>query len=36
MLLSLPVYALVLWRLRGMLGLSSLRQSAIKRKRLSQ
>ena len=36
MLLSLPVYALVLWRLRGMLGLSSLRQSAVKRKRLSQ
>jgi O-antigen/teichoic acid export membrane protein len=36
MLLSLPVYAVVLWRLRGMLGLSSLRQSAINRKRLSQ
>jgi hypothetical protein len=36
MLLSLPVYALVLWRLRGMLGLSALRQSAAKRKRLPQ
>jgi O-antigen/teichoic acid export membrane protein len=36
MLLSLPVYALVLWRLRGMLGLSSLRQNAMNRKRLSQ
>jgi O-antigen/teichoic acid export membrane protein len=36
MLLSLPVYALVLWRLRGMLGLSALRQSAVKRKRLPQ
>jgi O-antigen/teichoic acid export membrane protein len=32
LLLSLPAYALVLWRLRGMLGLSSLRQSAANRK----
>ena len=36
MVVSLPVYAAVLWRLRGMLGLAAFRQSAAKRKRLSQ
>jgi O-antigen/teichoic acid export membrane protein len=36
MVVSLPAYAMVLWRLRGMLGLSAFRQTAIKRKRLSQ
>lgn len=33
---SLPAYAVVLWRLRGILGLAAFRQSAVKRKRLSQ
>jgi O-antigen/teichoic acid export membrane protein len=33
---SLPAYAAVLWRLRGMLGLSALRESALNRKRLPQ
>jgi O-antigen/teichoic acid export membrane protein len=36
MVVSLPAYAAVLWRLRGMLGLSALRQSARNRKRLPQ
>jgi O-antigen/teichoic acid export membrane protein len=36
MVVSLPAYAAVLWRLRGMLGLSALRQSALNRKRLPQ
>lgn len=36
MVVSLPAYAVVLWRLRGMLGLAAFRQSAVKRKRLSQ
>ena len=36
MVVALPAYAAVLWRLRGMLGLSALRQSALNRKRLPQ